>query len=866
MKKFEMGNLYQPAAQSQGFKAVQAPDITPLLRQNESRMREDAARQERQRQRQDEFDRKNLEYVSQFNTSQAQDLAALSQTFSTLIDKGTELYIKDQEEQGLLKAYTEGLPDEVRAAYEAEEVADKTLDTQAKAVAAQAEADGAPTGVSQHLRNMSFWARKGYMKGMSAKAGAEYPLIKSQLAEQVSIDIEGREEPLTLKNANTEAEFAAITAEINKRFLAGLNGVPVSILQKTVFPQMKAVDSRDAITFAAKLKQDYQDQKQREFRNEVDAIIPGMNADSADFDLKFQELMEVIQRYSSDFGGAAQARQQFYDYYKLMYADHKVNAEFNSRLTDLSRADAFQFKGKDKGTHTFAKLYRAEITELGAARLAHQQELEKVRTEEEKIQLEVDKFDAEFAKEEVENGAPSEMRLLEMKQQMRNAGIPEEFIAKSGYLKSATTASDRNAEFDAITIESIIESKGSISREDLQKYHPKAQRLIESNYPERITENSLVDPNRKLIEKKAKALASTLKKDQGFRPGYDTLTFELNMLSEYDRRYAEQVQRGLVTENTPDIIWDQVKREAESKDPTGTLNSFLLEERLPKPDYTIYNAQRTFVANNSRVDLLIPALVDHTKQLGDWNPGKGPLPSIWRRTAQNLKYPDGTHPTGWELANAQYAAYNNGAQLPKTAHQANVEKMSTRHREMLTYKASPGRYSRVAIESGWKPFLDLTASVESTTYGGYDAYNLGGSDYGHTAHGSGNSAVDNRFGKPLSQLKLKEVLDLGAREKIHAAGRYQFVHATLKEVVAQMGLTGEEVFDAELQDSLAIHRALWRVRNGGKTVYNFGQEWIGLQRPSVRRELQVILDNLPTTSPYNRVEYMHPTLLKRLNK
>ena len=58
----------------------------------------------------------------------------------------------------------------------------------------------------------------------------------------------------------------------------------------------------------------------------------------------------------------------------------------------------------------------------------------------------------------------------------------------------------------------------------------------------------------------------------------------------------------------------------------------------------------------------------------------------------------------------------------------------------------------------WTQFLDMVASVESESYGGYDAYNRGGSDGGHTAHGSGNSAEDMRYGKPISQLTVNEIV------------------------------------------------------------------------------------------------------------
>ena len=64
-----------------------------------------------------------------------------------------------------------------------------------------------------------------------------------------------------------------------------------------------------------------------------------------------------------------------------------------------------------------------------------------------------------------------------------------------------------------------------------------------------------------------------------------------------------------------------------------------------------------------------------------------------------------------------------------------------------------------------KYFLDTVASKESEAYGGYDAYNLGGSAGGHVAHGSGNSAEDGQFGKPVSQLTIGEI------KRLHASGQ-----------------------------------------------------------------------------------------------
>jgi hypothetical protein len=127
-----------------------------------------------------------------------------------------------------------------------------------------------------------------------------------------------------------------------------------------------------------------------------------------------------------------------------------------------------------------------------------------------------------------------------------------------------------------------------------------------------------------------------------------------------------------------------------------------------------------------------------------------------------------------------------------------------------------------------KYFLDTVASKESESYGGYDAYNLGGSNGGHTAHGSGNSSDGKQFGKPVSQLTIGEIKRLHAQGKAHAMGRYQFIASTFREVAPLTGLPDDAVFNAKTQDLFAITRLIQRA-SWGSLQSGLASEWIGLQ-------------------------------------
>lgn len=122
--------------------------------------------------------------------------------------------------------------------------------------------------------------------------------------------------------------------------------------------------------------------------------------------------------------------------------------------------------------------------------------------------------------------------------------------------------------------------------------------------------------------------------------------------------------------------------------------------------------------------------------------------------------------------------------------------------------------------------LKAIREVESGPYG-YDAYNLGGRTEFEPV-GSG-SATDGRFGKPLTQMTIGEIKQLGQSGKIHATGAYQFTHNTgsFGEAATFAGLSDNDLFTPTNQDAMALA---------------FGQKygwerWSGLKNDSGRAQL-----------------------------
>lgn len=121
-------------------------------------------------------------------------------------------------------------------------------------------------------------------------------------------------------------------------------------------------------------------------------------------------------------------------------------------------------------------------------------------------------------------------------------------------------------------------------------------------------------------------------------------------------------------------------------------------------------------------------------------------------------------------------------------------------------KLGSGRTSkRPEISDTNNPLLSFIAKGESGGYGAANDYNP---DTEKATFGVMDSFFSERYGKPLDQLTVSQVQDIqsggyGTRE-VFAVGAYQMTPETFNEGVQALGLTGDEVFNKELQDRIAI--------------------------------------------------------------
>ena len=127
-----------------------------------------------------------------------------------------------------------------------------------------------------------------------------------------------------------------------------------------------------------------------------------------------------------------------------------------------------------------------------------------------------------------------------------------------------------------------------------------------------------------------------------------------------------------------------------------------------------------------------------------------------------------------------------------------------------------------------KKGLSEIRRVESGPFG-YEAYNLGGTTE-FDPIGSG-SAADGRFGKPLTQMTIGQIKELGRQGKIHATGAYQFTHNTgsFGEAAQFAGLSDDDYFTPANQDKMAL-----------KFGQRYGWDrWSGLKKDAAARSAAI---------------------------
>ena len=832
---------------------------------------------------------RNLDQESKNAIQQGKDLEALGKFSSKLAEGLVGIQVERNKaawERGVQKYWAYGTPPEEAAAFKETEEKIIEVDKDVKHVARVAEDDGAPAEVVRQIRLNGDFEKMAFRAMQLKDAAVLYQGFVGDREDQ-EYDIGGGR-MVSLSEA-TGLERGLVLQKIRSEFTQQFEGYRPVMLSEYLFPGMRKAENAIAI-------QHGDDQKKKLDDDRNDAIdgqlMMGLKDNTGGETVKF-----LLDHYEDDFGSARAVRKYVWDkMYKLAENKSITDIQLDSTLT-------YRFKNKN-GKEVSIEEQWPEFASLRAtlrdARIDENTRIEK----EQKMQVqEWGRKITDATRLRIEQGkgywsdAEKETLIQEFKDEFPGLAIPDE-LNKILTMEEADdqTIINRIKEKQALSQPIVIEDLYGLSRDKMIEWLPK----VSEDAPLAAIPEWKLNGAKTVLTARIKKIYGMTEGDANISDNDDASMMLIRAYDDFRKVLAQELK---VTENA-DAAYEQAIAKVLKKGLGGeTLELEKGAQDLNLQEKSYYATDRAnssvraqgnlnkavkYIDDNPQgwMSAQLPGSGDALKALRNYQlTGTGEIPDFYEQVARQY--------TGFDafaLANQQLrVVYGPDAALLPSPRQQQLDGMTPEVKQLLTYMPTASRDYRAAVtqmetegatqtsmstktESPSKStyggvkgqFLDLAGSVESEAYGGYDAYNLGGSQGGHRAHGSGNSATDGRFGKPISQLTVQEIIDLGLAptgRHIFAAGRYQFIPSTLREIVKYANIDTSKPFDARMQDDLALARARWRMDNDNHQGLAAGlrREWIGFYNVEdavltpMARKL-----NIEIKSPWNRPENLAP--------
>ena len=800
--------------QGQGsFNPEQTPDYVrsfdealSLYRSNQKLYLSSVDDQSQQAIRDEAYKLNRLEQLSEYSSTLLSDLVDFQ-------DKRN----KYQEGVGYAQKLREGLTPDERLGLTAQEDALATGQEEANKTADAYLANGGDQVNAQAIRNTGGWAGYGRFKASLQLSAQEFPgVLEEAKASGFTVDVGGR--PMTADEAETREEYAAWQDGVVAAFTSQFAGANTAVVTEKLLEPMRKQLGLDAATWADERAKELKAEAKEERLNGLLGDIKGNGPN-------------LYQWFSTFPGNKREAREEL-ESSLITLMDAGLITE-----DEALRVYEEQTIIKDGKRQTMADAFP---TQFGL----FQDKIAKATAKENEEYQTVQKNEAASVARKLESigqGNLSNAQIAEMEDQYQ--GNPH-VLAELDRYKTREDISDRDAD---LYLESLYRS-GDLTAEEVLRFDKKQQDKWLSKVEQDATFASELDND--LVEDYAEAAA---RESVGLEQG-DVTTKSNKYLRAFGKAkeiykdaYLRARRRG--QDDATAHTYAQQELERKSKKKTDGTFPLLVRPKQVTLGNTVQEARQWMSKNPSKVNTeLLPNSQQYLDEAYEYlRTGRGSMPGFYTALAAGQPY------TAEELVIKQAElAGKDVKQFKDNPYRKERVKLPPELQRKVVVQPSAGRFAQATVQSAatgdTKYFLDTVASKESTSYGGYDAYNLGGSDGGHTAHGSGNSAEDGRFGKPISQLTIGEIKQLHREGKLWAAGRYQFIAPTFAEVAPMTGLPDSQVFDAKTQDLFAITRLIQRA-SWGSLKKGLKSEWIGLnylRGPEYQRLVQAaygIVDN-----------------------
>lgn len=765
-------------------------------------------------------------------------LEKLSSAITQYAEQKRSEFQRREMERGMSLAFTNGVLQQELDALDAQEAQGEALDKESREIANKVEQDGDPY-TAQNIRQMSAWAQYGYAVQTLQMGGASYPVFFTENRSTTTVNIDGQE--YTYDTARTPQQRAAVQAQIRKNYLNRFAEFNPVMAAKYMFPSIQKFEEKEAVkwsnAYAARLKSERKTQAEDALYS---AIIAGQGG---------EQFINFINTQASDYGGIGPAREEAATMILEMYKNERIT-ESQARAVL-----AYEFDHRGMGRTSIGKAFQRDFTELELT--IQKTRLAKSNRAQQELTARRNEFSNNFLKlvaERDESGVPlTDKEIDELNIVYRNEGLG----LKSSLLDDYRTSEERDEAEAREFLEAKKATRGYYIESDLDGM-PTSVRAAFRDQVKKDTDITAASQettsraNRRItgaVNDQFQYEEGNTKPTGGYeryervlgraQRDYQTQFRSLMLSGKFDNpndahEAALQIVNGRVADGS--YLTLETKTNTERQQQLVDLRASLIDPQAPPA--------------TGIVDEVAQAVAYFQTQNGTLPEGVAPvrsLPDIFNVAAS------GTSSTGIDVALSELAK-RNIVGFKKPAVEQKVDELSPTHQALLRKNSTQGRFNQVMTDLGaeaqWA--AELVMSKESKAFGGFNAFNKGGTDNGYTAFGSGDSSKDldmEIVKMTLGEIKRRHALPFQHPQQIFATGGFQFIPKTFVEVQNRLGLSDDEVFTPELQFQFFLERLRQRVNWGGGTQ-GLINEWRALKFVSESDRLR-LLNFAQSAGPYN---------------
>jgi len=828
MAEFQEQQLFQGAAQSQGFAPMQAPDTSRFLRENMGTIDANFARMQSQQEAVNERklneQQRLLETLGQFSTTAMNFAQTLGKNY---IDQ--QIIEGQNKARSLGKSLNYGISAEKERQFTDTLNQEKQVQSQMADVALGMGKQNAPIEAVNFIKSLPQYQRIGAYRTYLANKAGTYKAYLANFLQRGDINLpRPGGGTFTPQQVDDNPELLQIVlGAAGRMFMAEEVGIgadfnPSGIAAKPLYEAMDKADDEYM----------YNIRQQSSINNSADMVAQARETFRANGDLNafLSALTGSIDEYGK-MRGRSEALNEIFKEIETAYS--AGDTEILNALDQVVDGDAKgqtwrqRFANRIEGEKGLNAAIEA-IDRRNRARL-DEQEIEEMKQR---------KRSWEDAMKDMASRGET---LTEFQQKqaledaMKETGKPASAFP---WITDTMTKEKQDREQEETALNDLRRKRGYLIESDLRDVSMDTYRkfisIVQTDQPlATIPKHFESDANSKI-----NALTDDhFKVTEGDAPKTNDWQDMARRARDAYRVYIqENIQAGMSQQEAQQKALDRVEKnfavKTYTKDPNvpstlryrKTLSSARLSmAEMPKID--------TYVFNGTDNEL---------KQLQAYSKGQGEIPKLYYDLAVGQK-----NLTAWDIAAAQYRAAGYG-ELGKSAKRVQYERMDPAVQAVIDYKPNVNRLNRATTSSfnsqtsslpnpTLKRAADIISKYESAGAGGYNAVNQGG-EAGGTKIPAGFYSGDFRKmpqhgGRALTDMTVGEIMDLQAdpgktkmsntdwvkKGKLHAVGRYQFIGPTLKGLVERLGISRDQKFTPALQDQLFLSL----LKSGG-----LGQ-WVG---------------------------------------